>query len=211
MAVMACAVTCMVSCGPKHEEFRPQLEVLLPSGGSLADGSVNYDAGGGATDFVVRSNGGWSITGGTSWLEISPSSGTGDGAVRISAAAAESSRSAVVEVSMTQAPQVRISFNVVQRVEETEPEDPEEPDDPLQGIIYRDSFDGAEARAEYGRRVTRGPRLPRFPAVRPLRAEALTGYVTGPTACRSAATWHRCRTVMPGLRGAITCCLAVAP
>ena len=163
VAVMACAVVCMVSCGPKHEEFRPQLEVLLPSGVSLADGSVNYDAGGGATDFVVRSNGGWSITGGASWLEISPSSGTGDGAVRISAAAAESSRSAVVEVSMTQAPQVRISFNVVQRVEKTEPEDPDEPDDPLQGIIYRDSFDGAEARAEYGPTGDAWPTLAEIP------------------------------------------------
>lgn len=51
VAVMACAVTCMVSCGPKHEEFRPQLEVLLPSGGSLADGSVNYDARGRSDGF----------------------------------------------------------------------------------------------------------------------------------------------------------------
>ena len=132
---------CGMSCSSR-EEFHPQLDVLSGDGSTLSGRSINYGEAGGSTEVSVRSNAEWSIVSDASWLEISPSCGTGDGSVVISAGASDASRSGVVEIALTASPQVRMSFDVVQYVE------PEE--DPQYEIIYRDCFDGAAASPEYG-------------------------------------------------------------
>ena len=123
-AVAAALSLWFVSCRSSAETFTPRLEVLTAEGVSLADGSLDYDGEGGTTAVMVRSNGEWSVSGGASWLDVSPTQGSGDGSVTLTLASAADSRSAVVEVAMTAAPQVRVSFDVVQRVEKV-PEPPQ--------------------------------------------------------------------------------------
>lgn len=141
LATVAVMGLCGMSCSSR-EEFHPQLDVLSGDGSTLSGRSINYGEAGGSTEVLVRSNAEWSIVSDASWLEISPSCGTGDGSVVISAGASDASRSGVVEIALTASPQVRMSFDVVQYVE------PEE--DPQYEIIYRDCFDGAAASPEYG-------------------------------------------------------------
>ena len=159
VGLVAAAVSMwLASCRSSAETFTPQLEVFTSEGVSLADRSLNYDGEGGTAAVMIRSNGEWRVTGGASWLEILPTQGSGDGNVTIASEAAAASRSAVVEVSMTAAPQVRVSFDVVQRVEAPEP--PESQPE----VIYYDSFDGEEVRAEYGQTKDQWPSLSEFPA-----------------------------------------------
>ena len=154
-AVAAALSLWFVSCRSSAETFTPRLEVFTAEGVSLADGSLDYDGEGGTTAVMVRSNGEWSVSGGASWLDVSPTQGSGDGSVTLTLESAADSRSAVIEVAMTAAPQVRVSFDVVQRVEKV-------PEPPQPEVIYRDSFDGAEACAEYGQTKDQWPSLSEF-------------------------------------------------
>lgn len=159
-AVVVAAALSMwfASCRSSSETFSPRLDVFTTEGVSLADGSLDYDGEGRTVSIAVRSNGGWRVSGGASWLDVSPTQGSGDGSVNLTLESAAASRSAVVEVSMTSSPQVRVSFDVVQRVEEPQEESPQ-PE-----IIYRDSFDGEEAHAVYGPTKDQWPSLSEFAA-----------------------------------------------
>lgn len=161
IALMLSAVAGAVSCASRGEEA-PRLEVLSSEGMSLDGRSLNFGGEGCSEEIFIRSNGEWCISVDAAWLEVVPARGDGDGGSVVTAEKTEESRSAVVEVSMTAAPQVRVTFDVVQRVDEEPEEGPGE--DSESEIIYMDSFDGEEAHAEYGASGDEWPTVAEFPA-----------------------------------------------
>lgn len=127
MAVAA-ALSALFGCSTKTD-FLPRLDIAFADGSTLSGSSVNCSEEGGGATIRIACNDAWKIGCDASWITFSAREGSGDAEVILSVGAAEGARSAVVAVYMPAFPQMRRSFDVVQRVN-PEPDDPEEPDNP---------------------------------------------------------------------------------
>lgn len=125
---LATFVLAAAGCSPK-DDFVPVLEIARSDGTTLAGTSIEYSASGAETTIRITCNGAWTIGCEASWLSFTAHEGRGDAEVTLTADAAESSRSAVVTISMPDFVQMRRAFDAVQRVN-PKPEQPEEPDNP---------------------------------------------------------------------------------
>ncbi len=126
--IAAAALSVLFGCSTKTD-FLPRLDIAFADGSTLSGSSVNCSEEGGGATIRIACNDAWKIGCDASWITFSATEGSGDAEVILSVRAAEGARSAVVAVYMPAFPQMRRSFDVVQRVN-TEPDDPEEPDTP---------------------------------------------------------------------------------
>ena len=113
----------------------PALEIKNQQGEELLGGAIHLLEGVCSATFEVESNSDWRIMCDAEWLTFTPLSGSGDASVVVRASEAESSRSAVVTVALSDYANHFRSFDVVQWVgsndEPTPPaDDPTDPTDP---------------------------------------------------------------------------------
>lgn len=111
--LVAMSLILSVSCN-SAEEQPPYLSIAV-AGIDLSASAINF-----VKDSTVRvdvsSNAQWRVLCNADWLELNPQQGSGNDAFEVEVGAAKQSRSAVVTVSLINSPQVRHSFDVVQRV-----------------------------------------------------------------------------------------------
>lgn len=124
----AAALSALFGCSTKTD-FLPRLDIAFADGSTLSGSSVNCSEEGGGATIRIACNDAWKIGCDASWITFSAREGSGDAEVILSVGAAEGARSAVVAVYMPAFPQMRRSFDVVQRVN-PEPDDPDKPDTP---------------------------------------------------------------------------------
>ena len=132
--ILFCLIFIAASCR-NEEEPLPALEIKNQQGEVLSGGAIHLLEGVNSATFEVESNGGWRIMCDAEWLKFAPMSGSGNMSVAISASEAESSRSAVVTVALSDYANQYRSFDVVQWVgsndDPTPPaDDPTDPSDP---------------------------------------------------------------------------------
>ena len=128
VAILCCLMA--DSCSQK-EEFYPELSISC-NGVELAGSSLSFDDAGGSQTIKIKCNADWRVDCNSDWVEISPKSGNGTANATIAVAPSESSRSAVVTISMPAVEQMRHSFNVIQYVvDKPTPDEPtDEPENP---------------------------------------------------------------------------------
>ena len=132
--ILFCLIFITAGCR-NEEESLPLLEIKNQQGEELSGGAIHLLEGANSATFEVESNGGWRIMYDAEWLTFEPLSGSGDASVVVRASEAESSRSAVVTVALSDYANHFRSFDVVQWVssndEPTPPaDDPTDPNDP---------------------------------------------------------------------------------
>ncbi len=103
----------------------PELTISLVGGGELDNHAVNFTQEGDKMTVNIASNTTWRVKSNADWLQLSKLSGRGDDYITITADAAEKSRSAAVEIYLTDFNQIRASFDIIQYVEPQE----EQPND----------------------------------------------------------------------------------
>lgn len=127
VAILCCLMA--DSCSQK-EEFYPELSISC-EGAELAGSSLSFDQAGGSKTIKIKCNADWKFDCNSDWVNITPRSGNGSTNATIAVASSESSRSAVVTVSMPMVEQMRHSFNVIQYVaERPSPDEPNNPNNP---------------------------------------------------------------------------------
>lgn len=127
VAILCCLMA--DSCSQK-EEFYPELSISC-EGAELAGSSLSFDQAGGSRTIKIKCNADWKFDCNSDWVNITPRSGNGSANATIAVASSESSRSAVVTVSMPMVEQMRHSFNVIQYVaERPSPDEPNNPNNP---------------------------------------------------------------------------------
>ena len=127
VAILCCLMA--DSCSQK-EEFYPELSISC-EGAELAGSSLSFDQAGGSKTIKIKCNADWRFDCNSDWVNITPRSGNGSANATIAVASSESSRSAVVTVSMPMVEQMRHSFNVIQYVaERPSPDEPNNPNNP---------------------------------------------------------------------------------
>ena len=127
VAILCCLMA--DSCSQK-EEFYPELSISC-EGAELAGSSLSFDNTGGSRTIKIKCNADWRFDCNSDWVNITPRSGNGSANATIAVASSESSRSAVVTVSMPMVEQMRHSFNVIQYVaERPSPDEPNNPNNP---------------------------------------------------------------------------------
>ena len=132
--ILFCLIFIAASCR-NEEESLPLLEIKNQQGEELSGGAIHLLDGANSATFSIESNGGWRIMCDAEWLKFVPMSGSGDASVVVRASEAESSRSAVVTVVLSDYANQYRSFDVVQwgsaNDDPTPPaDDPTDPNDP---------------------------------------------------------------------------------
>ena len=132
--ILFCLIIITAGCR-NEEESLPLLEIKNQQGEVLSGGAIHLLEGVNSATFSIESNGAWRIMCDAEWLTFAPMSGSGDASVVVRASEAESSRSAVVTVALSDYANHFRSFDVVQWVgsndEPTPPaDDPIDPNDP---------------------------------------------------------------------------------
>lgn len=106
------SVVLMLSCNSSTEQ-PPHLSIAV-AGRDLSASAINFEKES-TVRVDVSSNAQWQVLCNADWVELKPRQGNGNGYFDVSVRASEQARSAVVTVALTASPQVRHSFDVVQR------------------------------------------------------------------------------------------------
>ncbi|MBE6187245.1 MAG: hypothetical protein E7142_07855 [Rikenellaceae bacterium] len=118
------------ACSHEDQTPIPYLSITLEDGGELNERMINIPDSGDMVNIIVNSNSPWQAECAAEWVDISSTSGTGDGIIRLSIDHAEKSRSTVVAIHLTEYAQIKSSFDIIQHV--STPETPPSEDNPLQ-------------------------------------------------------------------------------
>jgi len=118
------------ACSHEDQTPIPTLSITLEDGGELNERMINIPDSGDMVNIIVNSNSPWQAECAAEWVDISSTSGTGDGIIRLSIDHAEKSRSTVVAIHLTEYAQIKSSFDIIQHV--STPETPPSEDNPLQ-------------------------------------------------------------------------------
>lgn len=118
------------ACSHEDQTPIPYLSITLEDGGELNERMINIPDSGDMVNIIVNSNSPWQAECAAEWVDISSTSGTGDGIIRLSIDQAEKSRSTVVTIHLTEYAQIKSSFDIIQHV--STPETPPSEDNPLQ-------------------------------------------------------------------------------
>lgn len=118
------------ACSHENQTPIPYLSITLEDGGELNERMINIPDSGDVVNIIVKSNSPWQAECAAEWVDISSTSGTGDGIIRLSIDQAEKSRSTVVTIHLTEYAQIKSSFDIIQHV--STPETPPSEDNPLQ-------------------------------------------------------------------------------
>lgn len=118
------------ACSHEDQTPIPYLSITLEDGGELNERMINIPYGGDVVNIIVKSNSLWQAECAAEWVDISSTSGTGDGIIRLSIDQAEKSRSTAVAIHLTEYAQIKSSFDIIQHV--STPETPPSEDNPLQ-------------------------------------------------------------------------------
>lgn len=132
--ILFCLIFITAGCR-NEEEPLPLLEIKNQQGEELSGSAIHILDGANSATFSIESNGAWRIMCDAEWLTFEPLSGSGDASVVVRASEAESSRSAVVTIALSDYANQYRSFDVVQWVgsndDPTPPaDDPTDPNDP---------------------------------------------------------------------------------
>lgn len=118
------------ACSHENQTPIPYLSITLEDGGELNERMINIPDSGDMVNIIVKSNSPWQTECAAEWVDISSTSGTGDGIIRLSIDHAEKSRSTAVTIHLTEYAQIKSSFDIIQHV--STPETPPSEDNPLQ-------------------------------------------------------------------------------
>lgn len=118
------------ACSHEDQTPIPYLSITLEDGGELNERMINIPDSGDIVNIIVKSNSPWQAECAAEWVDISSTSGTGDGIIRLSIDQAEKSRSTAVTIHLTEYAQIKSSFDIIQHV--STPETPPSEDNPLQ-------------------------------------------------------------------------------
>ena len=118
------------ACSHEDQTPIPYLSITLEDGGELNEHMINIPDSGDMVNIIVNSNSPWQAECAAEWVDISSTSGTGDGIIRLSIDQAEKSRSTAVTIHLTEYAQIKSSFDIIQHV--STPETPPSEDNPLQ-------------------------------------------------------------------------------
>lgn len=118
------------ACSHEDQTPIPYLSITLEDGGELNERMINIPDSGDMVNIIVNSNSPWQAECAAEWVDISSTSGTGDGIIRLSIDQAEKSRSTAVTIHLTEYAQIKSSFDIIQHV--STPETPPSEDNPLQ-------------------------------------------------------------------------------
>ena len=116
----------ILSCSDKGEEVAPpQIDAIATETGSMLNGASVLLAGDGEQySFGVRSNTAWTIGCQAEWVHFSSTVGQGNKEITLAADATDKSRSAVAIIYAQAAPQIKLSFNIIQHANtEIQPEE----------------------------------------------------------------------------------------
>lgn len=118
------------ACSHEDQTPIPYLSITLEDGWELNERMINIPDSGDMVNIIVNSNSPWQAECAAEWVDISSTSGTGDGIIRLSIDQAEKSRSTAVAIHLTEYAQIKSSFDIIQHV--STPETPPSEDNPLQ-------------------------------------------------------------------------------
>ena len=118
------------ACSHEDQTPIPYLSITLEDGVELNERMINIPDSGDMVNIIVKSNSPWQAECAAEWVDISSTSGTGDGIIRLSIDQAEKSRSTAVAIHLTEYAQIKSSFDIIQHV--STPETPPSEDNPLQ-------------------------------------------------------------------------------
>lgn len=118
------------ACSHEDQTPIPYLSITLEDGVELNERMINIPDSGDMVNIIVNSNSPWQAECAAEWVDISSTSGTGDGIIRLSIDQAEKSRSTAVAIHLTEYAQIKSSFDIIQHV--STPETPPSEDNPLQ-------------------------------------------------------------------------------
>ena len=118
------------ACSHEGQTPIPYLSITLEDGVELTERMINIPDNGDVVNIIVNSNSPWQAECAAEWVDISSTSGTGDGIIRLSIDQAEKSRSTAVAIHLTEYAQIKSSFDIIQHV--STPEAPPSEDNPLQ-------------------------------------------------------------------------------
>lgn len=113
------------ACTPENNAIVPKLSITLADGGELDGHAVNIAEEGGEVRVNIASNSNWLAKSNAEWIEFSQQQGNGDCSITLTAEATKKSRSAAVEILLSDYNQIRATFDIIQYVEpaEEQPED----------------------------------------------------------------------------------------
>lgn len=113
------------ACTPENTTIVPRLSISLADGTELDGHAVNIAEEGGEVRVNITSNSSWLAKSNAEWIEFSQQQGNGDCSITLTAEATKKSRSAAVEILLSDYNQIRATFDIIQYVEpaEEQPED----------------------------------------------------------------------------------------
>lgn len=120
----------LVACSSSSEDEMPRLSISA-DGIDLSGSALNFQQSAASVKVGVSSNSQWRVSCSATWVEATPTEGSGNGSFRVAVSKSSVSRSAVVTVSLVGNDNIRHSFDVIQRVSQTLPDTPNtEPNQP---------------------------------------------------------------------------------
>ena len=113
------------ACTPENTTIVPRLSISLADGTELDGHAVNIAEEGGEVRVNITSNSSWLAKSNAEWIEFSQQQGNGDCSITLTDEATKKSRSAAVEILLSDYNQIRATFDIIQYVEPAEelPED----------------------------------------------------------------------------------------
>ena len=125
LALLIIVTLLLSACTPENNTIVPKLSITLADGGELDGHAVNIAEEGGQVRVDIASNSNWHAKSNAEWIEFSQQEGNGDSSITLTAETAEKSRSAAVEIYLSDYTQIRATFDIIQHIEPAE-EQPEE-------------------------------------------------------------------------------------
>lgn len=128
--LMLAMLSLVVACSSSSEDEMPRLSISA-DGIDLSGSALNFQQSAASVKVGVSSNSQWRVSCSATWVEATPTDGSGNGSFRVAVSKSSVSRSAVVTVSLIGNDNIRHSFDVIQRVSQTLPDTPNtEPNQP---------------------------------------------------------------------------------
>ena len=134
LAMLLTVAMSAVSCSSSSDDVSPTLSISV-DGRDLSGSALNFE-GASSVNVDVKSNSQWRVACDAGWLTLLPNEGSGDGSFRVVVSETDSSRSAVVVVSIIGHEGVKHYFDVIQRATQPTPDNPNpenpapDPDEP---------------------------------------------------------------------------------
>lgn len=118
------------ACVNDNSAEMPYLSVTNSDGHELNGQQIDISDAGGKMRVNIKSNYTWQAEAKAEWIELSPNSGKDDNSIAVTIAPTEESRSCAIAIYLTDYPQIRVSFNIIQHLSSSAPsdDDTQEPD-----------------------------------------------------------------------------------